>query len=43
MMPHCHGLLHQLTHDFGRVFKVESFARVPIHLQGKGIQRFLAV
>lgn len=42
-MPHSHGFLHYLTHDFDRALEVEALTRTHIQLQRYGIQLFLAV
>ncbi len=42
-MPHSHGLLHHLAHNFDWAFEVEALTRAHVQLQCDGIQFFLAV
>ena len=42
-MPHSHGLLHHLAHNFDWAFEVEALTRTHVQLQCDGIQFFLAV
>ena len=43
MMPHSHGFLHHLAHDFDRALEIEAFTGAHIQLQGDGIQLLLTV
>ena len=42
-MPHSHGFLHHLAHDFDRALEIEAFTGAHIQLQGDGIQLLLTV
>ncbi len=42
-MPHSHGFLHHLAHDFDRALEIEAFTGAHIQFQGDGIQLLLAV
>lgn len=42
-MPHSHGLLHHLTHNFDGALEVEALTRSHVQLQCDGIQFLLAV
>ena len=43
MMPHSHGFLHHLAHDFDRALEIEAFTGAHIQFQGDGIQLLLTV
>ena len=42
-MPHCHGILHDLSHHLDGAFEVEALARSHVQLQRNGVQLLLAV
>ena len=42
-MPHSHGLLHHLTHNFDGALEVEALTRTHVQLRCDGIQFFLAM
>jgi len=42
-MPHSHGFLHHLTHNFDWALEVEALTWAHVQLQCDGIQLFLAV
>lgn len=42
-MPHSHGLLHHLTHNFDGALEVEALARSHVQQQRDGIQLLLAM
>ena len=42
-MPHCHGVLHDLSHHLDGAFEVEALARSHVQLQRNGVQLLLAV
>ena len=37
-MPHSHGLLHHLAHNFDWAFEVEALTRSHVQLQRNGVQ-----
>ena len=42
-MPHCHGILHDLSHHLDGAFEVEALARSHVQLQRNGVQLLLAM
>lgn len=42
-MPHSHGLLHHLVHNFDWAFEVEALTRSHVQLQRNGVQLLLAM
>ncbi len=42
-MPHSHGLLHHLTHNFDGALEVEALTRSHVQLQCNSVEFFLAV
>ena len=42
-MPHSHGLLHHLTHNFDGALEVEALTRAHVQLQCNSVEFFLAV